>query len=210
MCRQRRYEGDKGVPAGGESNCIGVRHRAGEASGAAGGGGRGSCARMCSLKCIQSWVTPAVAQVVSARSVRCPSFSIQSWRAGPRAMRRCGDQGPVHSCPPRMKSVRMPRPVRSACAARTEPPHRGVIRRSCSPTRSLRFAHSFAVRRRAGPAEGPYLREPAVGVAPVQLCGAAVRLKKAGVWEGGVRSEVGSRALIGVVRRGGCPCGHGR
>ena len=59
--------------------------------GESGGEGGDSCAAMCSLKCLQSCRTPAVAQVASVRRVRCPSCSEQSCRAGPRAVRCCGD-----------------------------------------------------------------------------------------------------------------------
>ena len=70
--------GDTGVRPGVEAGEGGERPWAGVGPGEVGGEGRGSVAVRCSLKCLQSCWTPAVAQVASIRSVRCPSFSEQS------------------------------------------------------------------------------------------------------------------------------------
>ena len=80
--RRHREMGDEG----GRPEVVSAGRRTGGVPGVSGGEGRGACAARCSLKCIHSCLTPAVAQVESARSVRRPSISEQSCRAGPTVL----------------------------------------------------------------------------------------------------------------------------
>ena len=96
--------------SGGEGSKAAAGHPApsGASARAVGSGGKGSRSSTCSLKCVQSVVTPAVSQVLSASRIRCPSLSEQRRKCGPRSARCRGAQRPVHTCPRRAMSLPVP------------------------------------------------------------------------------------------------------